>query len=86
MCEERTKLGFDVDNLTASVHAIDWVDPVWHEDGPVRRILSELWKLETVGTAAFAAALLGLFSFGLCHNKMNCCDAETALSSLKKEC
>lgn len=60
-------LDFDVHDLAATIHAVDWIHTVGTVEGAVLRVLGQLWQLKLHGTAALAAALLGLFAFWLCH-------------------
>ena len=61
-------LGFDVENLTATVHPVGGIHAVRAETSAVGRIKGDLRKAEAVCTAALAAALLGSFAFWLSHN------------------
>ncbi len=58
----------DIENLTAAIHSIVWIDAVRAECGSVSWIKGDFRCLETIGTAALGAALFGLFSFWNCHS------------------
>jgi hypothetical protein len=61
-------LHVNVDDLTPAIHPVGRVHTVGAEKGAVDRIARKLGRDKLIGAAAFAAALFGLFAFGLCHD------------------
>lgn len=61
------RLYFDIQHLATAIHAVGRIDAMRAEASTILWIFRELRKFETNGTAALAAALLGLFAFWLCH-------------------
>lgn len=62
-------LDLDIKNLTAPIHAVCRIHAVRAVEGAVLGVFGQLRQRELHGTAAFAAALLGLFTFWLSHEK-----------------
>lgn len=60
---------FNVHHLAAAIKPVVRVDAMRNVRRAIGWILGQERCLETVRTAAQGAALLGVFAFGLCHEK-----------------
>ena len=56
-----------VEHLTATIHAVLWIDAMRAECAAVGRVFSYLRSFESVGCAAVGAAAFGLLAFRIGH-------------------
>ena len=66
---EPQRLDLNVEHLPAAIHPIGRVYAVWAIQRTILGVFSQLRQRKLNGSAALAAALLGLFAFWLSHER-----------------